>query len=162
MMALMTVTMPCTMAMKQLVIALTTELNWRSVSDVSACDGLDSPGERRIVRRMRRRPLLRCLSLLFGLVGVGIREWIGFDQCDAIGDEDGRWMDGCLMEKKKEREKRVEKPAGREVPNGIPQGMQSRVTPSLKAVTTGLVANNDGDSVEKRHKSIITGSCLES
>ena len=93
MMALMTVTMPCTMAMKQLVIALTTELNWRSVSDVSACDGLDSPGERRIVRRMRRRPLLRCLSLLFGLVGVGIREWIGFDQCDAIGDEDGRWMD---------------------------------------------------------------------
>jgi len=76
MMALMTVTMPFTIAMKQLVIAWTTELNCGSVSDVNGFAGLGRLQWSKILRRMRRRPLLRCLGWLFVLVGVGICEWI--------------------------------------------------------------------------------------
>jgi hypothetical protein len=90
MMALMTVTMPFTMAMKQLVIAWTTELNYRGVSDGNASAGLGRPREGRIVRRMRRRPLLRCCGLFVWCGGgvVGCEDSIGVDAIDDVG----RWM----------------------------------------------------------------------
>ena len=109
------------MAMKQLVIAWTTELNCGSVSNVNSSAGLGRPCERRVLRRMRRRPLLRCCGLFVWFGGVvGCKR---FDAIDAI-DDVGRWIDVWMSRKKEER--RVEKQQDQTIFLWLHQGMRCR------------------------------------
>lgn len=106
------------MAMKQLVIAWTTELNCEIVSDLDASAGLGRPYERRVLRRMRRRPLLRCCGLFVWFGGV-----VGCERFDAI-DDVGRWIDVWMSRKKEER--RVEKQQDQTIFLWLHQGMRCR------------------------------------
>ena len=112
------------MAMKQLVIAWTTELNCEIVSDLDASAGLGRPYERRVLRRMRRRPLLRCCGLFVWFGGV-----VGCERFDAI-DDVGRWMGlmfGCRGRRKREKGRKTAGP--NDISLDTPRNaLQARVT----------------------------------
>ena len=83
--------------------------------------GLGRPCERRVLRRMRRRPLLRCCGLFVWFGGVvGCKR---FDAIDAI-DDVGRWIDVWMSRKKEER--RVEKQQDQTIFLWLHQGMRCR------------------------------------